>query len=156
MEFTHFNEQKRARMVDVSRKSFTERMARAYGEVKLSDEAYRAVKDGKVEKGDVLAVAQVAGIMGAKNTPHIVPMCHPLMIDSVDIRFEFDDERKVIKIISEVKTLARTGVEMEAIVAVSVAAVTIYDMAKAIDKRIEIGSIYLLHKEGGKSGTFDR
>ena len=156
MDFTHFNEQKRAKMVDVSHKGYTLRIARAYGEVKLSKEAYTALKEGRVEKGDVLAVAQVAGIMGAKQTPHLIPMCHPLPVESIDIKFELDDEHNIVKIFSEAKITHKTGIEMEAVTAVSIAALTIYDMCKAIDKSIEIKNIYLLYKEGGKSGTFER
>jgi len=156
MDFTHFNEQKRAKMVDVSGKSVTVRVARAYGEVVLSKEAYLAVKEGRVKKGDVLAVAQVGGIMGAKNTPYLIPMCHPLNLEGIDINFEMDDENHLIKIYSEVKVTHKTGVEMEALMAVSIAALTIYDMCKAIDRSIEIRNIYLLYKEGGKSGKFER
>ncbi len=156
MDFTHFNEQKRAKMVDVSNKNVTVRVARAYGEVALSKEAYLAVKEGRVKKGDVLAVAQVGGIMGAKNTPHLIPMCHPLNLEGIDINFEMDDENHLIKIYSEVRVTHKTGVEMEALTAVSIAALTIYDMCKAIDRSIEIRNIYLLYKEGGKSGKFSR
>ncbi len=141
-------------MVDVSHKEYTLRIAKAYGEVKLSKEAYDAVKSGKIKKGDVLAVAQVAGIMGAKQTSHLIPMCHPLPVESIDIKFEFDDENDTIKIFSETKITHKTGIEMEAVTAVSIAALTIYDMCKAIDKAIEINNICLLYKEGGKSGTF--
>jgi len=154
VDFSHFNEQKRAKMVDVSKKEPTLRIAMAYGEVKLSEEAYVAVKEGRVKKGDVLAVAQVGGIMGAKQTPYLIPMCHPLNIEGVDINFEMDDENNTIKIFSEVKITHKTGVEMEALTAVSVAALTIYDMCKAIDRAIEIKQIKLLYKEGGKSGIF--
>ncbi len=156
MDFTHFNEQKRAKMVDVSHKDYTLRIAKAYGEVKLSKEAYQAVKDGNIKKGDVLAVAQVAGIMGAKQTPHLIPMCHPLPIEGIDINFEMDDDNCTIKIFSETKITHKTGIEMEAVVAVSIAALTIYDMCKAIDKAIEIKEVKLLYKEGGKSGTWTR
>ncbi len=154
MEFTHFNQQKRAKMVDVSRKDYTLRIAKAYGEVKLSKEAYMAVKEGRVQKGDVLAVAQVAGIMGAKQTPHLIPMCHPLPVEGIDINFEMDDDNCVIRIFSETKITHKTGIEMEAVVSVSIAALTIYDMCKAIDKSIEISNIKLLYKEGGKSGVW--
>ncbi len=156
MEFTHFNEQKRAKMVDVSGKDYTLRIAKAYGEVKLSKEAYNAVKEGRIKKGDVLAVAQVGGIMGAKQTPYLIPMCHPLNLEGIDINFEMDDKNCTIKIFSEVKITHKTGVEMEAMTAVSIAALTIYDMCKAIDKAIEIKNIHLLYKEGGKSGRFER
>ncbi len=156
MDFTHFNKQKRAKMVDVSSKKETLRTARAYGEVKLSNDAYNAVKNGKIKKGDVLAVAQVAGIMGAKQTPYLIPMCHPIPIEGINIEFEMDDENDTIKIFSETRITAKTGIEMEAVTAVTVAALTIYDMCKAIDRSIEIKNIYLLHKEGGKSGIFHR
>ncbi len=156
MDFTHFNEQKRAKMVDVSNKDITVRIARGYGEVVLSKEAYFAVKEGRVKKGDVLAVAQVGGIMGAKNTPNLIPMCHPLNLEGIDISFKMDDENYLIKIYSEVRVTHKTGVEMEALTAVSIAALTIYDMCKAIDRSIEIRNIYLLYKEGGKSGKFER
>jgi cyclic pyranopterin phosphate synthase len=154
LEFTHFNEQKRAKMVDVSHKDYTLRIARAYCEVKLSKKAYESVKEGRVKKGDVLAVAQVAGIMGAKQTPHLIPMCHPLPVEGIDLNFEMDDENCTIKIFSETKITHKTGIEMEAVTAVSVAALTIYDMCKAIDKSIVINNIKLLYKEGGKSGTY--
>lgn len=156
MDFTHFNDQKRAKMVDVSQKDYTLRIAQAYGEVHLSKEAYTAVKEGRIRKGDVLAVAQVAGIMGAKQTPHLIPMCHPLPVEGIDINFELDDNNSVIKIFSETKITHKTGIEMEAVTAVSIAALTIYDMCKAIDRSIEITDIRLLYKEGGKSGVFRR
>ncbi len=154
MDFTHFNKQKRAKMVDVSHKDYTLRIAKAYGEVKLSKDAYFALKEGRVKKGDVLSVAQVAGIMGAKQTPHLIPMCHPLTVEGIDINFELDDDNHVVKIFSEAKITHKTGIEMEAVTAVSIAALTIYDMCKAIDKSIEINNIRLLYKEGGKSGTY--
>ncbi len=156
MDFTHFNEQKRAKMVDVSYKDYTLRTAKAYGEVHLSKEAYTAIKEGSVKKGDVLAVAQVAGIMGAKQTPYLIPMCHPLPVEGIDINFELDDDNYVIKIFSETKITHKTGIEMEAVTAVSIAALTIYDMCKAIDRSIEIKNIHLLYKDGGKSGVFKR
>ena len=156
MDFTHFNDQKRAKMVDVSQKDYTLRIAKAYGEVHLSKEAYTSVKEGRIKKGDVLAVAQVAGIMGAKQTPHLIPMCHPLPVEGIDINFELDDDNSVIKIFSETKITHKTGIEMEAVTAVSIAALTIYDMCKAIDRSIEITDIRLLYKEGGKSGVFER
>lgn len=156
MEFTHFNAQNKPTMVDVSEKAPTLRIAKAQAIIKLSEQAYLAVKEGKVKKGDVLAVASVAGIMGAKQTPHLIPMCHPLNIDQINIDFELNDKECTIKVISTVKITAKTGVEMESLCACSIAALTIYDMCKSIDKSIEITDIYLLKKSGGKSGEFER
>ncbi|MGI5922063.1 MAG: cyclic pyranopterin monophosphate synthase MoaC [Syntrophomonadaceae bacterium] len=152
MEFTHINEQGHARMVDVSQKQDTERTAIAQAVVKMQPDTLKAIKNGAIKKGDVLAVAQVAGIMGAKQTPHIVPMCHPLMLTGIDIKFALDEDKSQILIQATVKTTGKTGVEMEAITAATVAAVTIYDMAKAVDRWMEIGEIKLLEKKGGKSG----
>ncbi len=152
MSLTHINEQGYARMVDVSTKDESNRVARAQAEVHMQPETLRTIRAGEIKKGDVLAVAQVAGIMGAKQTADLIPMCHPLMLTGVDINFEFDDERSVLSIYSVVKTTGKTGVEMEAITAVTVAALTIYDMCKAIDRWMEITAIQLLEKEGGKSG----
>lgn len=156
VEFTHFNEQNKPTMVDVSPKEPTLRIAKAQAVVKLSKQAYLAVKEGRVKKGDVLAVASVAGIMGAKQTPHLIPMCHPLNIEQINIDFELNDENCTIKVISTAKITAKTGVEMESLCACSIAALTIYDMCKSIDKTIEITDIYLLKKSGGKSGEFER
>ncbi len=156
MSFTHINEQGHARMVDVSTKSDSNRVARAQAVVHMLPETLRAIRAGAVKKGDVLAVAQVAGIMGAKQTAVLIPMCHPLMLTGVDIDFEFNDERSTLTIYSVVKTTGKTGVEMEAITAVTVAALTVYDMCKAVDRWIEISSIQLLEKEGGKSGHLQR
>jgi cyclic pyranopterin phosphate synthase len=152
LEFTHINEQGRARMVDVSEKQDTERVAIAQAVVRMRPETLQAIKDGAIKKGDVLAVAQVAGIMGAKQTSSIIPMCHPLMLTGIDLKFELDEEKSQIFIYGTVKTTGKTGVEMEAITAVTIAAVTIYDMAKAVDRWMEIGEIKLLEKQGGKSG----
>jgi cyclic pyranopterin phosphate synthase len=152
VEFTHINEQGHARMVDVSQKQDTERTAIAQAVVKMQPDTLKAIKNGAIKKGDVLAVAQVAGIMGAKQTPHIVPMCHPLMLTGIDIKFALDEDKSQILIQATVKTTGKTGVEMEAITAATVAAVTIYDMAKAVDRWMEIGEIKLLEKKGGKSG----
>ncbi len=156
MDFTHFNNQKKPTMVDVSEKSPTQRTAYAQAMVKLSKEAYIALKEGKVTKGDVLSVSSIAGIMGAKQTPHLIPMCHPLNIEKVDINFELDDKKCSIRVLSSVKITAKTGVEMEALMACSIAALTIYDMCKSIDKSIEISDIYLLKKTGGKSKDYIR
>lgn len=155
-EFTHFNESGFARMVDVTDKNISNRLATATGKVILNQETYLAVKQGKLKKGDVLAVAQIAGIMGAKKTSEIIPMCHPLIITSVDIEFELDDIKNEIKISATVKCKGETGVEMEALNAVNVAALTIYDMCKALQKDILISDISLKTKSGGKSGNYER
>jgi cyclic pyranopterin phosphate synthase len=160
-ELTHFNESGRARMVDVSAKASTERIATAQGRVRLKPDTLARIQQGKIAKGDVLAVAQVAGVMGAKRTPDLIPMCHPVLLASVDIAFE-DDPRPdpqglcSITITATAKTTGPTGVEMEAITAVSVAALTIYDMCKAVDKGMGVTDVYLLAKSGGKSGTYTR
>lgn len=152
MEFTHVNAQGRARMVDVSGKDDSERRAAAEAIVRMLPETLALIKSGGIKKGDVLAVAQVAGIMGAKQTHMVIPMCHPLMITSINIEFEMNDTESCIIIRSEVKTTGKTGVEMEALTAVSVAALTVYDMCKAVDRWMEISSVKLLEKSGGKSG----
>lgn len=156
MDFTHINEQGRARMVDVSGKDDSERVAVARAVISMRPETLALIKSGGVKKGDVLGVAQVAGIMGAKQTSSLVPMCHPLMLNSVDVNFEMDDDNSCIIITSVVKTTGKTGVEMEAITAASIAAITIYDMAKAVDRWMEIKEIKLLEKWGGKSGHVKR
>jgi len=159
---THFNEEGRAKMVDVSDKSVTGRIATAEGTVHMQPETLRLIKEGQIKKGDVLAVAQVAGIMGAKKTSDVIPMCHPLSLTGVDINFEenLDPGPKnglcSIKIKATVKVTGKTGVEMEALTAVSIAALTIYDMCKAVDKDMFFNGIGLLYKAGGKSGTFSR
>lgn len=154
-EWPHFNEQGRAQMVDVSGKGETVRTACARTTVKMKETVLAAIKDGKIRKGDVLAVAQVAGIMAAKKTPDWIPMCHPLPLDSVDIRFS-DNGKDELYIEAFVKTSARTGVEMEALTAVSAAALTVYDMCKALGKEMVIGPTLLLSKTGGKSGDYFR
>ncbi len=156
MEFTHFNQQGRARMVDVSEKEDTQRVAVARGSVYMKKETFVKVKEGRVEKGDVLAVAQVAGIMAGKKTSSLIPMCHPLMLTGLDLSFKFDDENHKIDVEARVKTTGKTGVEMEALTAVSVACLTIYDMCKANDKEMVISDIHLYRKTGGKSGDFVR
>lgn len=152
MDFTHINDEGRARMVDVTNKADTERIAVAQAVVVMQPETLQAIKTGGVKKGDVLGVAQVAGIMGAKQTSNLIPMCHPLMLSSVDISYELDEVNSAITITGTVKTTGKTGVEMEALTAVSIAALTIYDMSKAIDRWMEIREIKLLEKSGGKSG----
>lgn len=156
MEFTHFNKQNKPTMVDVSQKQPTLRVAQAQAVVKLSPDAYSKVKEGSIKKGDVLSVATTAGIMGAKQTPYLIPMCHPLNIEQINIDYELNDENCTIRVISTAKITAKTGVEMESLCACSLAALTIYDMCKSIDKSIEITDIYLLEKSGGKSGEFKR
>jgi cyclic pyranopterin phosphate synthase len=156
MDFTHVNEQGRARMVDVSGKDESERVAIARAVISMQPETLALIKSGGIKKGDVLGVAQVAGVMGAKKTSSLVPMCHPLMLTSVDLNFEIDDDNACIIITSVVKTTGKTGVEMEAITGAAVAAITIYDMAKAVDRWMEISEVKLLEKWGGKSGHVKR
>jgi len=158
-QLTHFNESGRARMVDVTDKLATERVAVAQGKVWVLPGTLEKIQKGRIAKGDVLAVAQVAGVMGAKRTPDLVPMCHPLLLTGVDVNFTEDSKPKAsgrcsITIEATVKTTGNTGVEMEAMTAVSVAALTIYDMCKAVDKGMEFGEIFLVSKSGGKSGTY--
>jgi cyclic pyranopterin phosphate synthase len=160
-ELTHFNDSGRARMVDVSGKNSTERVATAQGRVWLKPETLEKIQRGKIAKGDVLAVAQVAGVMGAKRTPDLIPMCHPVLITSVDIGFKEEPQPDrqglcSITITATAKTIGQTGVEMEAMTAVSVAALAIYDMCKAVDKGISFSDICLVSKSGGKSGTYTR
>lgn len=156
MELTHINEEGRAKMVDVSEKVDTVREAVAIGYVSMKRETLEKIKEGTISKGDVLAVAQVGGIMGAKNTPQIIPMCHPIMISGCDINFKIDFENNRIEITATTKTVGKTGIEMESLTAVSTAALTIYDMCKAIDKEMIINNIMLVKKSGGKSGIFER
>ena len=154
MEFTHFNEQGRAHMVDVTAKEVTQRTAAAAGTIFMAPQTIAAVRSGGISKGDVLAVAQVAGIMAAKRTAEIIPMCHPLMLSGIDIRFSVNENS--IDIFSEVRCKGETGVEMEALTAVSAAALTIYDMCKALQKDMTIGDIRLLKKTGGVRGDYTR
>lgn len=160
-EFTHFNESGRARMVDVGAKASTERLASAQAVVFLQPETLGKIQNGKIAKGDVLAVAQVAGVMGAKKTPDLIPMCHPILLTSVDISFQEESQpdregRCSITITATAKTTGPTGVEMEAMTAASIAALTIYDMCKSVDRGMSFGDICLLTKSGGKSGTYRR
>ena len=154
MDFTHINEQGRARMVDVTDKDITNREAVAAGTVRVSADTMALIKSGGIKKGDVLSVAQVAGIIAAKKTSDIIPMCHPLRLSAVDISFDLADTE--IHIEAAVKCKEPTGVEMEALTAVSTAALTIYDMCKAVQRDIEITDIRLLYKAGGESGEFRR
>jgi len=153
-ELSHFNEEGRSRMVDVGDKEDTARIAIAEGEIVMRPETLRLINEEKISKGDVLAVAQVAGIMAAKQTSQIIPMCHPLMLTSVDLNFKINEEAHKIIIKSKVKTIGRTGVEMEALTAVAIAGLTIYDMCKAVDRGMTIKAIRLIEKAGGKSGHY--
>lgn len=153
-ELTHFNEAGRGRMVDVSEKKETQRVAVARGSISMKKETFERVAQGKMKKGDVLGVAQVAGIMAVKRTADLIPMCHNIFISGSDIDFEMDPENNRIKIAATVKNTGQTGVEMEALTAVTVTALTIYDMCKAIDKEMVIEEVYLEEKSGGKSGLF--
>ena len=155
-QFTHFDASGNARMVNVSDKQETARQATAAGTITMSREAYEMVRRGTVKKGDVLGVARIAGIMAAKKVDHLIPLCHPLTITGADIAFSFNDAQAAIEIEATVSISGKTGVEMEALTAVSVAALTIYDMCKAVDKTMVITDIRLLRKSGGKSGTFVR
>jgi len=155
-ELSHFNKNGRAHMVDVGGKEDTQRIAIAEGSVVMQPETLKLIKDRNIAKGDVLAVAQVAGIMAAKKTSQIIPMCHPLMLTNVDLNFTINENENKIIIQSKVKTMGKTGVEMEALTAVAAAGLTIYDMCKAVDREMAIKSIYLLEKSGGKSGYFSR
>ena len=155
-DFSHFNNSGRARMVDVSEKAETVRTAVAAGRVLVNAETFELIKTGSLKKGDVLGTAQIAGIMGAKRTPDIIPMCHPIMISGVDIAFELNEKELAVEITATVRCTGVTGVEMEALTAVSVAALTVYDMCKAVQKDMEITDIRLLKKTGGKSGEFIR
>lgn len=152
MEFTHFDENKNAVMVDVSDKDITDRVAVATGRITLCDEAMEAIKGRKIKKGDVLTVAQVAGIMGQKRTSELIPMCHNINLTGSKITFEI--EGNDIVVFSKAKTAGRTGVEMEALMGVNIALLTVYDMCKAIDKRMLISDVHLVEKKGGKSGDF--
>ena len=153
--FTHFNQDGEAIMVDVSQKDITMRIAIAEGSIKVNQEVFRSIKEQTNKKGDVLVVARIAGIMAAKKTSDMIPLCHPLFITKVTIDFELNEDNYMIKAIATTKVNGKTGVEMEALHAVSVTLLTIYDMCKAIDKSMEISDIRLLHKEGGKSGVYD-
>lgn len=156
MDFTHINDQGRAKMVDVTVKDDTVRVARARAAISMQSETLQLIISGGIKKGDVLGVAQVAGIMGAKQTAHLIPMCHPLLITSVDICFELDESNNRVIIISEVKTTGKTGIEMEALIAASIAALTIYDMCKSVDRWMRIETVELIEKQGGKSGHVRR
>ena len=152
---THFDKSGNARMVDVSEKKETARCAIAVSKIKVSKETLELIEAGKIGTGDVLGVARVAGIMASKQTSNLIPMCHPLMISSVNVDFDINKEESAIEITATVKIVDKTGVEMEALTAATVAALTIYDMCKAVDKRMVIEGTHLLKKTGGKSGEFN-
>lgn len=155
MDLTHFDEEGRAKMVDVSDKAETARVAVARGKITMKAQTFERIRSGLIAKGDVLAVAQVAGIMAAKQTSQIIPMCHPLMLTGAKLSFNLVEPNEV-NIEAIIKVNGKTGIEMEALTAVSVAALTIYDMCKAMDKTMTIGEIYLVEKSGGKSGHYVR
>ena len=153
-ELTHFNEQGRAKMVDVTKKAVTQRTAVAMGEIHMALETLEQIKSGTLKKGDVLAVAQVAGIQAAKHTWELIPMCHSLPLSGIDLTFHLSESPCMVEICATVRCTGVTGVEMEALTAVSVAALTVYDMCKAVQKDMEITNIRLLSKSGGKSGDY--
>lgn len=155
-DFTHFNEEGRAKMVDVGVKDTSRRTAVAAGRVLVNKNTFELIKTGGMKKGDVLTVAQVAGVMGAKRTPDLIPMCHPILIDGIDMKLSLDEERQSVEIEATVSCDGRTGVEMEALSAVSTAALTVYDMCKAVQKDMVITDIRLLSKTGGVHGDFKR
>ncbi len=153
---THFNSEGRPQMVSIDEKVDTLRVAFASGHIKMKPETLHAIIDGKIKKGDVLSVAQVAGIMAAKSTSSVIPMCHPLLLTGIDMSFKINKAESIIEIEARVKTFGKTGVEMEALTAVSIAGLTIYDMCKAIDKDMVVSEIKLIEKTGGKSGNYKR
>jgi cyclic pyranopterin phosphate synthase len=155
-KLSHVDSDGKARMVDVSGKKETEREAVASGRVTMAAGTYALIRGGQGPKGDIFTVAKIAGIMAAKKTHDLIPLCHPLAITHVDVDFRFDDAGHTVEIISTVRTKGQTGVEMEALTSATVAGLTIYDMCKAVDKGIELGPFYLLEKSGGKSGTYKR
>ena len=155
-DFTHFNEQGRAKMVNVGEKPESVRTAVAAGRVLVNEATFALIKSGGMKKGDVLTVAQVAGVMGAKRTPELIPMCHPVLIDGIDLALSLDEARCSVEIRAAVSCAGRTGVEMEALCAVSVAALTVYDMCKAVQKDMVIADIRLVSKTGGVHGDFQR
>ena len=153
---THFDEAGRARMVDISGKPITERMAKATGMIRMKRETLEAIRSGSAKKGDVLAVSRIAGIMAAKRTADLIPLCHPIPLTDVSLTIELDDDLPGARVTSTAKTAAQTGVEMEAIVAASVTLLTLFDMVKGLDRTLEIGEIAVTEKLGGKSGHWVR
>lgn len=154
MEFSHFDNKGNAVMVDVTQKEETERIAIAEGTIKVNETILNKIKEGTMGKGDVLNVARIAGIMSAKKTFELIPMCHIILLTKCSVDFEIDENKKEIKAVSTVKTTGKTGVEMEALTAVNITLLTIYDMCKAVDKGMVINNIHLVEKNGGKSGDF--
>jgi len=154
-DFTHFDDDGKAVMVDVTEKAETQRTAVAKGLVIMESETLERIRGGGVKKGDVLSVARLAGIMGAKRTPDLIPLCHPLALTSVKVDLALVPEKNAVEITASCKLAGRTGVEMEALTAVSVAALTVYDMCKAVDRGMHLTDIRLVHKSGGKSGTYE-
>lgn len=155
-DFTHFNDQGRAKMVDVGEKPVSQRVAVAAGRVLVSEATFALIQSGGMKKGDVLTVAQIAGVMGAKRTPDLIPMCHPILMDGIDLTLSLDEVRHSVEIQASVSCGGRTGVEMEALTAVSTAALTVYDMCKAVQKDMVITDIRLLRKTGGVHGDYQR
>ena len=155
-DFTHFNEQGRAKMVDVGEKPISQRVAVAAGRVLVNANTFALIQSGGMKKGDVLTVAQIAGVMGAKRTPDIIPMCHPILMDGINLDLSLDESRLAVEIKATVSCDGRTGVEMEALTAVSTAALTVYDMCKAVQKDMVITDIRLLSKTGGVHGDYRR
>ncbi len=155
MPLTHFDAQGQAHMVDVSDKEVTDRVAVAEGHIRMAPETFEIISEGRAKKGDVLGIARLAGIMGAKKTPDLIPLCHPLPVTKVAVELTLDPDLPGVRIQATVKTSGQTGVEMEALTAVSTAALTVYDMTKAVDKAMEISGIRVLLKDGGKSGRYE-
>ena len=155
-DFTHFNEQGRAKMVDVGEKNISRRTAVAAARVLVNDETFSLIRSGGMKKGDVLTVAQIAGVMGAKRTPDLIPMCHPILLDGINLDLHLDETRLSVEIFATVSCDGRTGVEMEALTAVSTAALTVYDMCKAVQKDMVITDIRLVQKTGGVHGDYLR
>ena len=155
-DFTHFNEQGRAKMVDVGEKPVSVRTAVAAGRVLVNEETFGLIKSGGMKKGDVLTVAQIAGVMGAKRTPDLIPMCHPILIDGINLELTLDERRRSVEITAAVSCAGRTGVEMEALTAVGTAALTVYDMCKAVQKDMVITDLRLIRKSGGVHGDYER
>ena len=155
-DFTHFNEQGRAKMVDVGEKPVSQRTAVAAGRVLVNEKTFALIRSGGMKKGDVLTVAQIAGVMGAKHTPDIIPMCHPILMDGINLELRLDEKQRSVEIKATVSCGGRTGVEMEALTAVSTAALTVYDMCKAVQKDMTITDIRLVSKTGGVHGDYFR
>ena len=155
-DFTHFNEQGRAKMVDVGEKPVTVRTAKAKASVLVNEQTFALIRSGGMKKGDVLTVVQIAGVMGAKRTPDLIPMCHPILIDGIDLKLTLNEQRHAVEILAEVRCGGRTGVEMEALTAASVAALTVYDMCKAVQKDMVITEVCLVEKTGGVHGDYRR